>query len=409
LTTQFVTVEKAKIYFEQMVGWRRNLHANPELSFKEFETSKFVVDVLSKLPSMKVETGVGYSTAVIGTLTSGHGPTIAIRADMDALPILEDSNQPYASCNQGVMHACGHDAHTSILLGVAHVLSDSFQAKEIQGTVKFIFQPAEEATDENGLTGAPYMVRAGVLEGVDCIFALHMNPENPLGEIKINNGYSMANVDVFEAKIFGTGGHGAYPHLGKDPIFMLGPVLQAINGIVSRRVSPLEAGVVSIGQIHTGTASNIIPSEVFLQGTMRSYSPEVRELLISELEQAFSIVKCLGGDFEFNVTRGEPALNNNPELNQWLTQTIHDLFPQYKIIHQPFGLGGEDFAHMTEIVPGTMFFLGCAFQDNIQRDLHTPIFDIDENCLPVGVAIMAETAKRYLNGQYVLKSVPTDN
>jgi amidohydrolase len=402
LTTPFATVDKAKSYFEQVVAWRRKLHANPELSFKEFETSQFVADVLSKLPGMKVETGVGYSTAVVGTLSSGDGPTIAIRADIDALPILEDSNQPYASSNQGIMHACGHDAHTSILLGVAHVLSDSFQAEEIQGTVKFIFQPAEEATDENGSTGAPYMVRAGVLEGVDCIFALHMNPENLLGEIKINNGYSMANVDVFEAKIYGTGGHGAYPHLGTDPIFMLGPVLQAINGIVSRRVSPLEAGVVSVGQIHAGSASNIIPSEVFLQGTMRSYSPKVRELLITELEQAFSIVKCLGGDFEFHVTRGEPALNNNPELNQWLTQTIHDLFSEYKIIHEPFGLGGEDFSHMTEIVPGTMFFLGCALRDGIKRDLHTPIFDIDERCLSVGVAIMAETAKRYLNGQYVL-------
>lgn len=395
-------VDRAQDLSEKIVSWRRDIHTHPELSFQEYRTSQFVSDMLNTIPGMKVEVGVGYATAVVGTLSSGEGPTIAIRADIDALPITEENKHSFCSSNHGVMHACGHDAHTSILLGVAHVLAESFGTGELTGTVKFIFQPAEECTDENGLTGAVHMVRAGVLEGVDCAIALHMSPENPLGEVQVNAGYSMANVDVFQATITGTGGHGAYPHLGTDPIWMLGPVLQALHGIVARKVSPLEAAVVSVGQVHAGSASNIIPSEVFVEGTLRSYRPEVRELLISEVEKAFSLVDILGGNYSFEVQRGEPALKNDETVNEWIKQTIGDLYPECKLINTPFGLGGEDFAYMAQQVPAAMFFLGCALPDGVKRELHTPIFDIDERCLPMGVAIMAETAKRFLNGRYQL-------
>ncbi|UOF91118.1 amidohydrolase [Fodinisporobacter ferrooxydans] len=401
-TSSVSLLERAQALSDEIIQWRRNIHANPELSFQEFQTSNFVIERLHQIPGMKVETGVGYKTAVVGTLSSGMGPTIAIRADMDALPILEATNHSFCSQNTGVMHACGHDAHTSILLGAAHVLAECFQAGEIQGTVKFIFQPAEEATDEHGLTGAPYMIKAGVLDGVDCAIALHMSPENPVGEVQVHAGYSMANVDVFEATLYGTGGHGAYPHLGTDPVWMLGPVLQALHGIVARRVSPLEPAVVSIGQIRAGSTSNVIPSEVYIQGTARSYDPEVRELIISELEKAFSIVANLGGKYTFHINRGEPALKNDARVNEWIVSTIRDLYPEFKCIDTPFGLGGEDFAHMTRVVPGAMFFLGCALPDDVKRDLHTPIFDIDERCLPIGVSILAETAKRYINGRYRL-------
>ncbi|MEW9667444.1 M20 family metallopeptidase [Ammoniphilus sp. 3BR4] len=396
-------VEQAQGLSEKIVGWRRQLHAHPELSYQEYQTSQFVVDMLKTIPGMSVEKGVGYPTAVVGTLSSGEGPTIAIRADMDALPIIEDNKHSYCSKHQGVMHACGHDAHTSILLGAAHMLAECFENQQLRGTVKFIFQPAEESTDENGLTGAVHMIRAGVLEGVDCAIALHMSPENPLGEVQVNAGYSMANVDVFEATITGTGGHGAYPHLGTDPIWMLGPVLQALHGIVSRKVSPLDAAVVSIGQVHAGSASNIIPSEVHIQGTLRSYTPEVRELLIAEVEKAFSLVDILGGSYSFTAHRGEPALKNDATVNEWIKETIQDLYPNCQLVQTPFGLGGEDFAYMAQAVPAAMFFLGCALPDGIKRELHTPIFDIDERCLPMGAAIMAETAKRFLNGQYQFK------
>jgi amidohydrolase len=396
-------VDRAQDLQDKIVEWRRKIHANPELSYKEYETSQFIVEVLKTIPGMEVQAGVGYPTAVVGTLSSGEGPTIAIRADIDALPIVEENTHGFSSKNNGVMHACGHDAHTSILLGAAHLLADSFQKQEIQGKVKFIFQPAEESTDKDGLTGAVHMIRAGVLEGVDCAIALHMSPENPVGEVQVHAGYSMANVDVFEATIYGTGGHGAYPHLGTDPIWMLGPVLQALYGIVARKVSPLDAGVVSVGQVHAGSASNIIPSEVYVQGTLRSYTPEVRELLISETEKAFSLVGILGGSYKFEVQRGEPALKNDETVNEWIKKTIKDLYPNTNLVNTPFGLGGEDFAYMAQAVPAAMFFLGCALPDGIKRELHTSIFEIDERCLPMGAEIMAETARRYLNRQYQLK------
>lgn len=394
-------LEKAEKLFDKLSYWRRRLHTNPELSFQEHQTTQYIVEVLKTIEGMEIETGVektGLETGVIGTLSSGIGPSIAIRADIDALPILEANNHEYASRNEGIMHACGHDAHTSILLGIAHVMGELFKQGELQGTIKFIFQPGEETIDEHGLTGAPHMIQAGVLKDVDSVLALHMSPENPVGEVKIHNGYSMASVDVFEGRIFGTGGHAAYPHLGSDPILMLGPVLQAIQGIV-RRVSPLEPSVVSVTQIHAGTANNIIPTEVMLQGTLRSYDPNVRELLTSELEKAFALVRVLDGDYTLHVNRGEPALKNNATVNQWLAQTIQELYPFCTIKNEPFGLGGEDFGYMSQVVPGAMFFLGCALPDGVNRDLHTPIFDIDERCLPMGVAIMAETAKRYLKGE----------
>lgn len=389
---------RAEELSEQLISWRRRLHKYPELSFQEVETAKFAAQTLKKIPGMKVETGAGSPTAVIGTLSSGTGQSIAVRADMDALPIHEKNEQDYKSQNEGIMHACGHDAHTAIALGAASVLGECFQRGELQGTVKFLFQPAEEMADELGSTGAPYMIRAGALEGVDRIIALHMSPENQLGEVKVHDGCSMANVDVFEAKIFAAGGHGAYPHLGTDPIWMLGPVLQALHGIVARRVSPLDAAVISIGSIQSGSASNVIPSEVEIKGTIRSFQPEVRSLLHTELEKAFSLVDIFDGDYELKIIPEDPSLKNEPEVNQVITHTINDLYPDFTIIYAPFGLGGEDFAHMTQAVPGAMFFLGCAIEDELNRDLHTPHFDIDEKVLPVGVAIMAETARRFLSG-----------
>ncbi|WP_188454240.1 M20 metallopeptidase family protein [Virgibacillus oceani] len=381
---------------KQLVEWRRTLHRFPELSFQELETSSFVADNLRKIPGMHVEVGAGYQTAVVGTLSSGSGPAIAVRADMDALPIQEENNHDYRSIHDGVMHACGHDAHTAIVLGVANLLGESFQAGEIQGTVKFLFQPAEEMADGFGSTGAPYMIQAGALEDVDCVMALHMSPENQLGEVRVHDGYSMANVDVFEAKVIGTGGHGAYPHLGTDPIWMLGPVLQALHGIAARRVSPLDPAVISIGTIRGGAASNVIPSEVVISGTIRSYHPNVRKLLHTELDKAFSLVSALDGKYELTITPEDPALKNDPGVNSLIRATIKDLYPHYTVFETPFGLGGEDFAHMTQAVPGAMFFLGCAVGDGENRDLHTPHFDIDERVLPVGVSILTEAARRFL-------------
>ena len=383
---------------DEIVSWRRHIHRNPEISFQEYETSKFVYQQLSKIEGMQVEKGLGVETSVVGTLSRGKGPTVAIRADMDALLIFETTNHSFPSENQGVMHACGHDAHTAIGLAVAAIMGEIWKDSTIQGTVKFIFQPAEENTDAAGKTGSPYLLEAGILKDVDCIIALHMDPEHEVGNVRIHDGYSMANVDVFQAKINGTGGHGAYPHLGTDPIWMLGPVLQALHGIVARNISPLDAAVISIGEIKAGSASNIIPTEVFLQGTLRSYTPEVRQALEERLEKAFSIVDSFGGSYELEVTHGEPALNNNPSVNNVLKNVVSTLYPTMNIIDRPFGLGGEDFSHMTNAVPGSMIFLGCAIADGVKRELHTPIFDIDESCLPIGAAILSQTLLNYLLG-----------
>ncbi|PTX58464.1 amidohydrolase [Melghirimyces profundicolus] len=387
--------EEAEKLREQLVEWRRRIHSNPELSFREFETSRLVAEELRKIEGMKVETEVGV-TGVVGTLTRGTGKTVALRADMDALPIMEAGERPYRSQNPGVMHACGHDAHTAILLGAARLLGQVFRREDVGGTVKLLFQPAEEHTGAAGSTGAPRMMEDGVLDGVEEVIALHMNPERPVGEVQMNDGYTMASVDTFQGTLYGTGGHGAYPHLGTDPTWMLLPVLQALHGIVARRISPLEPAVVSVGQIHAGTASNVIPSEVFIQGTIRTYTPETRERMAEELEKAFSLATALGGNCHFQVERGEPGLYNNPGVNGVIREAIRDLFPEMKVHSGPFGMGAEDFSYMTEAVPGAMFFLGCAIPDGVHRDLHTPIFDIDEGCLPVGAAILAEAALRLL-------------
>lgn len=326
--------ERAQEIREMLVKWRRHIHQNPELSFREFETSRLVAQELSRIEGMNVKTEVG-TTGVIGTLSQGNGWTVAIRADMDALPIADAKDRPYRSQNPGVMHACGHDAHTAILLGVARLLGEEFQNREVQGTVKLIFQPAEEHTGPYGSTGAPRMMEEGALDGVDRVIALHMNPERTVGAVQLNDGYTMASVDTFQGTLYGTGGHGAYPHLGTDPAWMLLPVLQALHGIVARRVSPLEPAVVSIGQIHAGTASNVIPSEVFIQGTIRTYDPQTREMMIKELEKAFSLVDTLGGNYTFQVEQGEPGLYNHPSVNEVISAVIRDLYPDMRIYRAP--------------------------------------------------------------------------
>ncbi|MFS0647191.1 M20 metallopeptidase family protein [Siminovitchia sp. 179-K 8D1 HS] len=395
ITGQKTVVDEARAAANKVSEWRRHLHQYPELSFQEHDTAAFVAEKLKELGNIHIQTGVA-KTGVIGTISSGNGPVIALRADMDALPIDEQNDHEYRSTRKGVMHACGHDAHTAILLGAATLLSNLFKEGKVKGTVKLIFQPAEEDTDEEGLSGAPRMIQEGALDDVESVLALHVCPWHPAGVIQVNDGFSMANVDVFHAKIIGEGGHGGYPHMTKDPIWMLGTILQSFYGLVSRRISPLETAAASIGKIHTGTASNIIPQEVEVTGTLRTYSFETRQKLANEVENVFKMAESLGGTYSFTLEQGEPALQNDPRLNSLLTQVALDLYPGMKVVKEPFGMGGEDFGYMTEKVPGSMFFLGCSLCDGKNRDLHTNIFDMDEKCLEIGVSILTETAIRLL-------------
>ncbi|WP_283152779.1 M20 metallopeptidase family protein [Guptibacillus hwajinpoensis] len=387
-------MERAEAMKEELVRFRRTLHAHPELSFQEKQTAEFVATTLREIGVPHIHACGGHG--VVGTISGGTGPTIAIRADIDALPIQESGTHSYRSKYDGVMHACGHDAHTAMLLGVAKLLVEDLRNGSLQGTVKLIFQPAEEATDESGLSGASYMILDGVLDDVEAAVALHVCPWQPVGVIQVNDGESMANVDIFEGVITGSGGHGGYPHMGSDPIWILSSVLPALYSIVNRRISPLETAVASIGEIHAGSASNVIPDEVRIVGTFRSYSAEVRENLTLELEKAFKIAEALGGTYEFHVENGEPALRNSPRVNRIIEKVATELDPEMEIARGPFGLGGEDFAYMAERVPAAMFFLGSAIRDGISRELHTPIFDIDERCLPIGTAILTKTAHEML-------------
>jgi amidohydrolase len=395
-------LEQAKKLSDEISRLRRDFHRHPELSFQEVRTARVVAETLQEIGGIKIRTGVG-KTGVVGEIGTGNGPTIAIRADMDALPILEKNEVDYASTNSGVMHACGHDAHTAILLGVAHLLKDSFAAGQLRGTVRFLFQPSEENSDEEGISGAPRMITDGAMDGVDAVIALHVDSTSPAGTISTRAGWSSAAVDTFEAWLTGSGGHGAFPHEATDPLWMLGPVLTALHGIVARRINPTQPAVLSLGQVHAGTASNIIPHEVYLEGTLRSFDPEVREQLLTEVERALSIVRPLGGDYRLKVWRGYPAGWNDPTVNSWLTTTSIDLLGQEAIRTDLMGMASEDFAYMCQKAPGAMFMLGAAIKDNIERAHHTNIFDIDESALPVGAAILAETARRFLAGEVSLK------
>ncbi|MFZ4452350.1 M20 metallopeptidase family protein [Salibacterium aidingense] len=388
--------KKALSMQSQLSEWRRYLHRYPELSFREKKTSDFVQRELEKIPGMEIFSGqqeTGMETGVVGRLRKGEGPVTALRADMDALPIEEENQIYYKSEHHGVMHACGHDAHTTMLLGAAHLLADD---EHVNGTIKFIFQPAEEMTNEEGLSGAPYMIQHGILDDVSIAFALHMDPEYTPGTVRLHAGASMANVDTFEAKIKGTGGHGAYPHLGTDPVWMLSFVIQAIQGICSRRTSPLVPAVISIGEVKAGSSTNVIPDHVTVQGTMRSYDKDTRRHLETELQQAFSIAESMGGSYELNIEKGEPALYNHPEAVKILAKTINEIFPDFSVRNEPYGLGGEDFGYMADTIPAAMLFLGAGFSEKENRGLHMPRFDIQEEMLPAGASLLAGAALHYL-------------
>lgn len=391
-------LEKAKALQDELIRLRRDIHAHPELGFEEFRTAALVADTLREL-GIEVQTGVG-RTGVVGHIGSGEGPTIAIRADMDALPIDEKTDAPYCSTNEGVMHACGHDSHTAMLLGAAHLLRQSYAEEAWQGTVRLLFQPCEEKFDENGVSGATAMIEDGALNDVDAVIALHVASHLPAGQLLFQDAYSLANVDSFEARIFGDGGHGAYPHRGSDPFHMLSAILPALYAIPSRRINPLRPCVLSIGEISGGAAPNVIPKQVYIQGTIRSHHDDVREQIWKEIEQAFKLSENFNGRYQLTIHKGYPALYNDPVVNDWMRDVARDLVGEAYVITDEFGMGAEDFAHMAREARGAMFMLGAAIDDGIMRNHHTDNFDIDETVMPTGAAVLAETAHRFVTGQY---------
>lgn len=383
-------MDKARSIEDLIIAWRRDIHMHPELGFEEVRTSRLVADTLRDM-GIEVEVGVG-KTGVVARLGEGK-PAIGIRADMDALPIQEENNVPYASQTPGVMHACGHDAHTAMLLGVAKMLNE--MPDRPAGEIRLLFQPCEEKQDSEGKSGASRMIDDGALQGLDAVIALHVASEDPAGKIEIGSGYLMAAADRFIATITGVGCHGASPHTGVDPIFLQAQVVNAIQGIVSRRVKPIEPAVITIGSIHGGNAHNVIPAEVKLEGTIRSYSEETRQLLHDELDKAFSIVRAMGGDYTLTIKQGYPSLNNHQKVAELIRQVAVESLGEAALKPAEPTMGAEDFAYMIQKAPGAMFFLGARIGDE-HRPHHSPVFNIDESVLHIGAAMLAETACRLL-------------
>ncbi len=383
-------LEHARTLEDQIIAWRRDFHQHPELSFQEYRTAKRVAEELNAM-GIEAEMGIG-KTGVVARIGEGH-PAIGIRADMDALPIIEENQVEYASQNPGVMHACGHDAHTAILLGVARMFQE--MKDRPPGEIRLLFQPSEEAADSEGKSGAMRMIEDHALDDLDAVIALHVSSGTPAGKIEIRSGYAMANVDSFYATIYASGAHGASPHRGTDPIFMLAQLLNVIYGIPSRRINPVRPSVISIGAVHAGDATNVIPAEVKLNGTIRSYDDETRAQLRDELEKAFGVVKAMGGDYKLEFEIGYDATYNHPEVCDLMTNVVTEMLGEDHLHPAEAGMGAEDFGYMTKLAPGAMFYLGAQF-DEKNRPHHTPVFDINEQSFPIGAAILAETTLRLL-------------
>ena len=387
---------RLKERIDEMKDWlveiRRTIHMHPELGFEEIETSKLVSEWLERF-GLQVKRGLA-KTGVVGLLESKKpGKTVAVRADMDALPIEEVTQVPYASRIRGKMHACGHDAHVAILLGVAKFFSSI--PDQVKGNIKWIFQPAEE-----GGGGGRVMADEGALENpkVDAIFGAHVFPFLPMGKVGVNERVGMAAADRFTLRIIGKGGHAASPHVARDPILAAGHFITQIHTIVSRNINPLESGVVTIGKVNGGTAFNIIPDEVELLGTVRSLDPQVREELKSRIEQVIQgIVRSFGMDYRFDFEYGYPVLVNDQGMSKLVALACSKGIGKENVEVLKPSMGSEDFAYYLEKVPGAYFRLGCRNEEKgIIHPYHSSLFNIDEAVLPFGVEMFVRIIDQYL-------------
>jgi amidohydrolase len=374
----------------RLIEIRRHLHAHPELSGKEYQTAAYIAGVLSAA-GVHTEEGIG-KTGVVGEIT-GAGTDdrlLAIRTDMDALPIIERTGLPFSSKNEGVMHACGHDVHTTVGLGTAMILAQL--GVKLPGTTRFIFQPAEEIAQ-----GATWMVADGVMKAVDSIFSLHVFPSIPAGSIGIRYGALTAAADDLDITIIGEAGHGARPHEAVDAIWIAAQVITGLQQAISRTQNPLRPIVLTIGTISGGRAPNIIADRVELSGTVRSLHPETHETLPGWIEQIVSdICGTYGAKCQVNYRRGVPSVQNDIALTQILESSARAAWGNDKIQILPeASLGAEDFSVYLQHAPGSMFRLGVGQPDAKNHPLHHPQFMVDEKAIITGVVTMAYTAYQY--------------
>ncbi|GAC1441835.1 MAG: M20 family metallopeptidase [Sediminibacterium sp.] len=376
----------ARQYANEFIAVREHLHAHPELSYQEFETSKFV---RSKLELFGIPFEVKATTGVLGII-KGKNPdsrVIALRGDMDALPIREENEVPYKSQREGVMHACGHDVHTTILLGAAKVLNEL--KEEWEGTVKLIFQPGEERNPG----GASYMIKEGVLEHPrpQGIIGVHVHPGLDTGKLSFRTGRVMASADEIYITIKGKGGHAAAPNLTADTILIASHLIVSLQQIISRNKNPLSPSVLSICSIQGGHTTNVIPSEVKLMGTFRAMDEEWR-FSAHELirKQAVGLVESMGGEIDLHIDVGYPTVDNDPAFTTKAWQLADAYMGKENVLETEVRMGAEDFGYYTQVIPGCFYRLGVRNEaKGIIHNVHTPKFDIDERAIETGIGVMA--------------------
>lgn len=377
---------------EQLVIIRRTIHAYPEYGFQEFKTAGLISQTMKQLGA-RVREGVA-KTGVICEL--GHGnPVVAIRADMDALPIAEATGLAFASTVPNMMHACGHDAHVTCALGAAMLLAKDFKESRSLGTVRFLFQPSEEQRDEDGHSGAIRLIEEGALDGLNAVIALHTRGL-PVGSVGVTSGPAMAANDTIKISIQGRGAHGAHPEESLDAIAISAQVINAIQQIVSRRVSAISPAVVSITTIHGGVKENIIAERVELGGTIRTTGGAARQYVIDELERTLNVGRALGATCELRVIEGYAAMHNDADVTEVIRAEAINLLGPTKVTEMPFDTWAEDFGYMTARVPGAMFWLGVTSETVPNPVWHSATFDLDENALPIGAMVLAASAQGLL-------------
>ena len=393
--------EEVEKHRAEVVKIRRFLHMNPELGNREFETARLIAATLEPL-GFEVRTGVA-KTGVVAVLRGGQpGPAVAVRADMDALPVEETANVPFKSLNPGVMHACGHDVHSSVVLGTALVLNalkDRFR-----GTVTFLFQPSEEGPPEGEEGGAELMVREGVLDNppAGAVFGFHVWPED-LGTVLFAPGNVTAAADSFSITIKGKSAHGARPHEGVDAVVIAAEVVTALQTIVSRALDPTDPAVLTIGTIHGGVRRNIIADRVVLEGTVRTLSEANRKRIPQLMESVVkNITQIYGAGYQCEYEPGNPSVFNNPELAAAMTPTLVGLLGKDKVVEWKPQMIAEDFAFLARKAPGFYFFLGVRGPGQAATPLHSPGFSPDERAIPLGIRILSHLLLDALDAQSAL-------
>jgi amidohydrolase len=384
---------EAKNLFQYMRTLRRDFHRHPELGFYEFRTSGIISKELEAL-GLEIHKGIG-KTGVVALLEGvTSGPVVLLRFDMDALPIQEETGSEYTSLNKGVMHACGHDGNTAVGLAVARLLHSHL--KELKGTIKFVFQPAEE-----GLGGAEAMLRDGLIENPkpDFALAMHLWNEKPLGWFGISDGPFMAGAEAFNIKILGKGGHGAQPHLTADPVLASAQIINAMQSIVARNISPLQSAAISVTLINGGEKFNVIPSIVDMRVTIRTKGQGVREVVLDRMKQIVDgVAGAMGCQAEMEVKNLTPAVVNDPSISEKVRETTYRLFPDMQIDTTFSTMVSEDMAVIMNKVPGCFFFVGSAnTEKGLNAPHHNPLFDFNEEALVYSATLMAASAVSLLN------------